>query len=430
MAMSAISKRVLGTAFVVALSIAALAASPVFAATSGKSKSKSVGFLFSQSNDPAANSVYVFKRKSNGTIKLFETIKTGGKGTSAQQPFGLPIVDSADGLILSPDHKLLFVVNDGSNTVTSFRVTSGGITRADTAKSGGKLPISVAVHGDLLYVLNGVSGNIAGFVFNSHGTLIPIAHSKQSLSVPGDTGVAADIGFSPNGKWLVVAMRNLPTVAGNKNSPGILDTFPVHTNGSVGAAVQTVSPEPTAFGFRFLPSGILVDTSAGVVDTVNDSPPPLGDGTQINGSLETYRIGANGKLHAISNAATAGRAACWVALSKNNKYAFVTNTLSATAAMPAPGAPIGTGEAGIARLSVASNGTVKLLGTVNSGPGFPSDEGVSPDGKYLYVTVPSMGLLPVKSHVDVFRIGSNGSLTLVQATAPTFAVGLGGVGLT
>jgi 6-phosphogluconolactonase (cycloisomerase 2 family) len=423
-------KRVLASAFV-GLSIAAFAAWPAIAAQ-GKGKGKSsasVGFLFDQSNSPKANSVFVFKRKANGTIKLFETIKTGGKGTSGQQPFGLPIVDSADGLILSPDHKLLFVVNDGSNSVTSFRVKTGGITRADVVKSEGKLPISLAVHGDLLYVLNGVSGNIAGFTFNSLGKLTPIAHSKQSLSVHGPNGVAADIGFNPSGKWLVAALRNLPTVAGN-TSPGILDTFAVHSNGSVGPAVQTVSPKPTAFGFRFLPSGILVDTSAGVVKTVNNSPPPITDGSQINGSLQTYSIAANGKLHPISNAATGGRAACWVVLSKNNKFAFVTNTLSATAANPVPGNPVGTGVAGLARLSVAPNGTVKLLGTVNTGPGFASDESVSPDGKYLYVTVASMGLLPVGSHIDVFKIGSNGSLTPVQATNPTFPIGLGGAATT
>jgi 6-phosphogluconolactonase len=426
----ALSKRVLGSAFVVAVSITAAAASPALASSQGQGQgnsSSSAGFVFSQTNNPKGNSVYVFKRKANGTIKLFETIKTGGKGTSSQQPFGLPVVDSADSVILSADHKLLFVVNDGSNSVTSFRVTSGGITRAGTAKSGGVLPISLAVHGDLLYVLNGVSGSVKGFSFNSHGKLTAIPHSTQSLSISGANGVAADIGFNPSGKWLVATLRDLPLTTGTNGNPGVIDTFKVKANGSIGPAIANTAATPTPFGFRFTPAGIMVDTSAGVVKTVNNAPPPLTDGQQANGSLQTYKLGANGKLSPISNAASGGRAACWVVLSKNNRYAFVTNTLSATATNPAPGAPIGTGQSGLSRYSVASNGALTLLGTVNTGPGTPSDLGTSPDGKYLYMANPTQGLLPFGSHIEVYKIGSGGSLTLVQATPMALAAGMSGI---
>jgi 6-phosphogluconolactonase (cycloisomerase 2 family) len=399
------------------------------AAQHGKGKSKSgagAGFVFSQTNNPKANAVYVFKRKSNGTIKLFETIKTGGKGTSSQQPFGLPVVDSADSIVLSADHKLLFVVNDGSKTLTSFRVRPGGITRADTASSGGVLPLSLATHGNLLYVLNGVSGNVKGFTFDSHGKLTAIPHGTQNLSISGANGVAADIGFNPTGKWLVVTMRDLPLTTGTNGNPGVIDTFKVAPNGSIGPAIANTAATPTPFGFRFTSSGTMVDTSAGVVKTVNNAPPPLTDGQQANGSLQTYKLGSNGKLTPISNAASGGRAACWVALSKNNKFAFVTNTLSATAANPAPGNPIGTGQSGLSRFSVSPSGALKLLGTVNTGPGTPSDLGTSPDGRYLYMANPTQGLLPFGSHIEVYKI-SGGNLTLVQVTPMALVPGLSGI---
>ena len=420
MATSVLTKRVLGSAFIVAASIVALAASPAIAAP------KSVGFVFSQSNNPKANSVYVFKRKANGTIKLFETIKTGGKGTSSQQPFGLPVVDSADSIILSADHKLLFVVNDGSNSITSFRVRPGGITRADKANSGGKLPLSLAVHGNLLYVLNGVTGNVKGFTFNSHGKLTAIPHGTQSLSIHGANGVAADIGFNPSGQWLVATLRDLPLTTGTNGNPGVIDTFKVASNGSIGPAVANTAATPTPFGFRFTSSGLMVDASAGTVKTVNNAPPPLGDGQQANGSLQTYTLHGNGKLTPISNAASGGRAACWVALSNNNKFAFVTNTLSATAANPAPGNPIGTGKSGLSRYSVSPSGVLKLIGTVNTGPGTPSDVGTSRDGKYLYMANPTQGLFPFGSHLEVYKI-SGGNLTPVQLTPMTLAPGLSGI---
>jgi 6-phosphogluconolactonase len=283
------------------------------------------------------------------------------------------------------------------------------------------------VHGNLLYVLNGVSGSISGFTFDSNGKLTPIAGTTRNLSVSGANGVAADIGFTPNGKWLFVTMRYLPLTPGTNGQPGLIDAFHVRANGSIGLANQQTAATPTPFGFRFTKSGTMVDTSAGRVTTTNGMAPPLGDGTQINGSLQTYTVDANGKLTPISNAASGGRAACWVVLTNNDKYAFVTNTLSATAAHPAPGAPIGTGQSGLARYSVASNGSLTFLGNVNTGPGTPSDLGLSPDGKYLYMADPTQGLFPFGSHVEAYKVGSDGSLTLVGATPMTAAPGLSGM---
>ncbi len=424
--MWALSRRALRNTFVIGISIAAFAAAPAMAAHTAKSKSGG-SFVFSQSNNPSANSVYVFKRKSNGTISLFETIKTGGKGTASQQPFGLPIADGVDSVTLSPDHKLLFVVNDGDNTVSSFRVRPGGITRADIATSGGILPLSLAVHKNVLYVLNALSGSIMGYHYNASGKLTPIVHSAQALSVVGPNGVAADIGFSPSGKWLVVTMRYLPLTTGTTGQNGLIDTFPVHPDGSVGSAIETTAATPTPFGFRFTSSGILVDSSAGQVNTANNQPPQLGDGTQFNASLQTYTVGGNGKLTPISNAASGGRALCWVVISKDGKYAFGTNTASATAAHPAPGNPIGTGKSALSRFSIAANGTLTLLGNVDTGPGLPSDLGLSSDGKYLYMANPSAGILPFKSHLEVYTVGSGGSLTLLQATPMSLAIGLSGL---
>jgi 6-phosphogluconolactonase (cycloisomerase 2 family) len=173
----------------------------------------------------------------------------------------------------------------------------------------------------------------------------------------------------------------------------------------------------------------MVDTSAGLLRTRNNEQPPLGEGTQLVGSLQTYTLSGNGHLTPVSNAASGGRAACWVALTKNGRYAFVTNTLSATATNPAPGNPIGTGQAGLSRYSVSPSGALRLLGTVNTGPGTPSDVELSPDGRFLYMANPTQGVLPggLKSHVEVYRIGPGGSLTMVQATPPALAIGLSGM---
>lgn len=395
-----------------------------------KSKPKPPGnFVFSQSNAPGGNQVYVFKRnKSTGKLSQVQTIKTGGKGTKGQQPFGLPVVDSADSMILSADRKLLFVVNDGDNTVTSFTVGPDKIKKAAVVTSGGILPISLALHKNVLYVLNGLSGSILGYHFDKSGALTPITKSAQPLSIVGPNGIAADIGFTPNGKALVATMRYLPLTFDpmGHGQPGRIDVFKVHSDGSVSPGVANTAATPTPFGFRFTSTGILVDTSAGSVNTTNNQAPPLTDGNQVNGSLQTYVVGTSGKLTALHNAPTGGRAACWVVLTKDNKFAFVANTLSATAAHPVPGNPIGTGKSGLSRFSVGTHGELTLLGTTDTGPGTPSDLGLSPDGKYLYMADPTQGLLPFKSHLEVYKV-SGGNLTPVQATPMALSIGVSGI---
>jgi hypothetical protein len=66
---------------------------------------------------------------------------------------------------------------------------------------------------------------------------------------------------------------------------------------------------------------------------------------------------------------------------------------------------------------VASDGTLSYLGQVDTSPGAPGDEAVSPDGRFLYVLVPlDSPLAPHASHIDVYRIGAGGSLTRVAST--------------
>ena len=120
-----------------------------------------------------------------------------------------------------------------------------------------------------------------------------------------------------------------------------------------------------------------------------------------------------------------GRGACWLVLSKDGKFAFVTNTLS-TAPILGPPNGIGTGAGGLTTYRVASDGTLTRLGQTDLGPGSPTDEAVSSDGKFLYVSDPNVPPPPATSHIDVFAINGNGSLTSITqgATLPVLISGL------
>jgi hypothetical protein len=56
-------------------------------------------------------------------------------------------------------------VNAGSNTVTVFSVHGDSLARRQVVSSGGTFPVSVAVRGNLVYVLNARDGgSVQGYV--------------------------------------------------------------------------------------------------------------------------------------------------------------------------------------------------------------------------------------------------------------------------
>jgi 6-phosphogluconolactonase (cycloisomerase 2 family) len=394
--------------------------------------------LYTTTNNPSGNAVIMYTRHSDGTItQTGSPVATGGNGAASEPPFGFPIVDSSGSTNITPDGRLLFVVNAGDNSVSSFRTTSAGPVLVSHVSSGGTLPISLTSHGNLLYVVNETSANIKGWTFDSSGHLTPIAGSVESLSVPFNptnppdptkpTGVAAAIGFSPNGHQLVVTIRGLPA------PNGTIDVFSVDWHGAAGPAVGHQSPTPNPFGFSFAGQNNLLVSDAGFVATPSgsaanpsDSPPNPADPSQFFGSAASFSLSPSGALKFKGDYPDGGRAACWLVVSKDGRYAFASNTLASPAGSPAG---IGSGQGAISTFAISPHGRLTLLGQTNASPGgFPGDEAVSSDGKFLYVLNPAI-IIPGPSHIDVYRIGSGGSLTQIQSVAdailPSSVSGLG-----
>src|SRR3989454_1016739 len=129
--------------------------------------------VYTLTNQVAGNAVAVFNRSADGTLTAAGTIATGGTGTGA----GL---GSQGAVALSDDGRRLFAVNAGSNDVSVFDVGPAGLSLASRTASGGPLPISLTVHGNVLYVLNaGGNGNISGFTISTTGGLTAIPGSTQ-----------------------------------------------------------------------------------------------------------------------------------------------------------------------------------------------------------------------------------------------------------
>ena len=70
------------------------------------------GVVYTSTNSPFGNAVAVFDRAADGTLTERGTFATGGTGTGAN-------VGSQGAVVLSEDGRELYVVNAGSNSISS-----------------------------------------------------------------------------------------------------------------------------------------------------------------------------------------------------------------------------------------------------------------------------------------------------------------------
>ena len=133
------------------------------------------GAVYTLTNQVGGNAVAVFMRGADGRLASAGSVATGGTGTGAS-------LGSQGAVSLSNDGRRLFAVNAGSNDLSVFAVSPAGLALASRTASGGTLPISLTVHGNVLYVLNaGGSGNISGFTVGTSSDLTPIAGATLPL---------------------------------------------------------------------------------------------------------------------------------------------------------------------------------------------------------------------------------------------------------
>ena len=322
------------------------------------------------------NTVAVFRRTADGTLTPAGEFPTGGAGDPTPQgtdPATDPLA-SQGALILDQGHQFLFAVNAGSNQISVLEISNTGLDLVGVFDSGGVRPISLALHENLLYVLNeGGTPNITGFTVGTDGTLTPLAGSTQPLI--GDTAAdPAQVSFNPDGTLLVVTEK-----AGNR-----IDTYTIDENGLPSAPIDNASNGMTPFGFAFSNPGFLVVSEA------------VG-GTPSASAASSYSAGDDGVLSVISGSVPNSQtASCWVVITNNGHLAFVSNTGSGT----------------ISSYNLTSNvGTLTLVNSIAGDTGAnsaPIDMALNVSSHFLYVL--AGGLQSVIS----FRVEHDGSLTLID----------------
>jgi 6-phosphogluconolactonase (cycloisomerase 2 family) len=338
--------------------------------------------VFVQTDNTSGNKIVAFVRANNGTLTLSATYATGGLGGVLNGS----VVDhlaSADSLTYDKTHSLLYAVNAGSNTVTVFSVNGDKLTRRQTISSGGTFPVSVAVAGDLVYVLNALGGgSVTGFTVNE-GKLEEISGSTRPLHLTIPTGntqytlTPGQVAFTPGGTQLIVTTK----VNGSD-----IDIFAVVGEKGRISRTPVVNSEPGTYPFEsiFDSKGHLVISDLGTA------------------ALSTYTDNSSGRVTPVDTLGTGKIDTCWVSSARG--YFYASNP----------------GSASLSTFMISSSGQLTLDGTTTTDGG-TVDSSATPNGQFLYVQTGLNGV------VDEFHVAANGRLNEVGSV--TVAGSVGGEGI-
>ncbi len=380
--------------------------------------------VYVQSNNPlpGKNSVLAYSRNPvTGVLTELpgSPFLTGGTGwLNGAEVLGPDDTDHE--IVATPDHRFLYVTNQGSNTIAAFAIQSDGSLKAVPGSpfpSGGVGPGSIGIDGYLLFVANrgDQSGanpgthkpDYASFLILPEGSLFPLPWPQPALSLGASPTVAL---IAPGGQLMFdshlfensfVIPPGFPAFVPPFSSE--LHSYKVNPIGQLTPAAQTAPPFPPIPPFIL---GLQVHPTKKI----------LYAGYVVAGLLATYTYDDNGNLTFVGTTAGApNNGLCWIAISPDAQNLYTSDAITdqidvySIAADP---------------LHPVLVQTVNLAGTKNPvdfntiGTFFdttPFQLQVSPDGKFLQVvnhetSNPTGGNLTGNA-LHTLKIGAGGLLT-------------------
>lgn len=335
--------------------------------------------VYAMTNERAGNRVLVYDRRSDGTLAAPRSYSTAGIGSGLIDQSGNSLILAGGQHETSPDNlggstRFLFTVNTGSNSVASFRVKSDGLELADVA-SGLDHPVSVTYNKHRLFVLNAtaqscIGGNptITGFYVSGDGKLAPIPGSTRPV-FGGQKSGCTQISFNPPGDVIVVSEK-------------INNSLSTYTVGEDNIPNGPIYNQPTGidpFAYSFTRRNQLVTSE---------------NYNSMFGGVSTYQVPSDAVLVPISpSVLTTRNDSCWVVITNNQKYFYVTNAVSGD----------------ITSYTIDEDANIALLQPIAAQVGpMAFDEAMSADSRYLYARSITEG------SIHSYRVEQDGSLAEIQ----------------
>ncbi len=303
-----------------ALALTAVGAAPAISAAASAAASAATGYgrtgsVFVQTDNLSGNAVAAYRRTADGRLEPAGTYPTGGLG-GVLAGSAVNHLASQGSLAYDRARGRLYAVNAGSNTITVFAVHGGRLTGRQVISSGGAFPVSVAVRGDLVYVLNARDGgSIQGYrLAAGRLALIPAWHRSLGLGTaasPEFTHTPGEISFTPDGSKLVLTTK----AAGNS-----IEVFPLGPGGWAGRPVVNAEPGAVPFGMTFDAQGRLAVAEAGP------------------NAVVTFTVQGDGRLSPVAQAVTGQAGTCWISGTGPLLYASNAGSASLSGYRDGPGA--------------------------------------------------------------------------------------------
>jgi hypothetical protein len=289
---------------------------------SGGASSRFDGFVYVESNRARTdgNSILAYRFRDN-RLSLVAEYPT--KGTGAIDP-GLTGALDADGQIaVDPRRRLLFAVNQGSDTVAVFRLAADGRLApvpGSPFASGGKAPASLSVAGPFLVVVNKAHDakralertrpRYSAFRIGSNGDLTPTGTPFQA---PASSSPTQALAVSPR------------VIVGTEES-GPFRAFVVTANGSLfQGANSPLNPEDSLFPARYRGArwaiGIVRHPAGGLIYT----------NLPGRAKLLVYSYDGTGRLTFVGAADNDGaKLPCWTAVTPDGRRLYTANAGNGT----------------------------------------------------------------------------------------------------
>ena len=188
------------------LGASALGAALLALAAPAANASSTNAAVFAQTDNLAGNSVVVYDRAGDGTLTEAHSYPTGGLGGQLSGSVA-DHLGSQESLVYDRSAHTLLAVNAGSNTVAVFAVFGDRLALRQDISSGGSFPASIAVHGDLVYVLNAEAGGSLQAFRLHDGRLAPLGEATAlnlPEAAPQFVNTPGEVVFSPSGRQLFV----------------------------------------------------------------------------------------------------------------------------------------------------------------------------------------------------------------------------------
>ena len=307
--------------------------------------------LYISQNPNGDNQIAAYIQDTNsGKITLLDQYKTGGKGLTA--------VHGNSSHALISRGKFLFCVNSGDDSISSFEIQTGGVLRLiGHYPSGGTTPVSLAVHADVLYVLNqgdagaGKDGQLSALTIATDGSLQAIATAHIDLPAKK---LPVEVLVTPKSGLIGVSLHDGDEIEIFQWSDSMIvaaSSEQIHLPPYGGA---TLSPDATKDRLTSLGDSFLF--------TLDDEKKPgvLSIRSSTNGSINHLHRNTHKRL----------KDPCWGAISPDGKTFWISSFATRILSL----------------YSLGPNGSLAWISDtapINDGPG-GLDITTDPNGKYLF----------------------------------------------